>query len=108
MVDNPYGPFDAAGGHTIKCPYCSEPDFDAPGLKSHLLTGDCEEWNATEVLTRVFSTPVETKSCLYTLEPHTDREYMSACGNGFYLRDGIEMYEHCPHCGKPVETRSDP
>lgn len=58
--DNPYGPFDAGGGDTIKCPYCAEPDFDAPGLKSHLLAGDCEVWDSTETLTRVFSFTQET------------------------------------------------
>lgn len=54
MADNPYGPFDAAGGDTIKCPYCSEPDFDDVGLKSHLLN-DCDVFRETPNLTRVFS-----------------------------------------------------
>lgn len=62
--DNPYGPFDDDFCTTISCPYCSEPDFDATGLKSHLLSGDCEEWNATETLTRLFSSAQETSPAL--------------------------------------------
>jgi len=36
------------------CPFCGVPDFDKPGLKSHLEHGDCEEYNNTEVINRVF------------------------------------------------------
>ena len=39
---------------TIKCPFCNTGDFDLIGLKSHLEHGDCEEYNNTEVLNRVF------------------------------------------------------
>ncbi len=36
------------------CPFCGEGDFDKPGLKSHFEHGDCEEYNNTEVINRVF------------------------------------------------------
>jgi uncharacterized protein (DUF983 family) len=36
------------------CPFCGEGDFDKPGLKSHFERGDCEEYNNTEVIVRVF------------------------------------------------------
>ena len=36
------------------CPFCKEKDFDAIGLKSHLLSGDCKLFNETEVINRVF------------------------------------------------------
>jgi hypothetical protein len=36
------------------CPFCGVPDFDKPGLKSHLEHGDCEEYNNTEAIERVF------------------------------------------------------
>lgn len=30
----------------LKCPFCSEDEFDAWGLKNHLQSGWCKEWNA--------------------------------------------------------------
>lgn len=36
------------------CPFCGVADFDKPGLKSHLEHGDCEEYNNTEAIKRVF------------------------------------------------------
>lgn len=48
MRDNPFGPFDRGGGDTIRCPYCSEPDFDAVGLKLHFLRGHCDVFNETD------------------------------------------------------------
>lgn len=38
----------------LQCPFCGEAGFDKPGLKSHLEHGDCEEYNATDSLQRVF------------------------------------------------------
>ena len=38
----------------INCPFCGERGFDLVGLKSHLLNGDCEEFNKIETLTRLF------------------------------------------------------
>lgn len=31
----------------ITCPFCMETDFDAIGLKHHLLSGGCETFNTT-------------------------------------------------------------
>lgn len=41
----------------VDCPFCDEADFDLPGLKSHLLYGDCLSWNQTDETRRVFSEP---------------------------------------------------
>jgi hypothetical protein len=30
-----------------RCPFCLEDDFDAIGLKHHLLAGQCHPWNTT-------------------------------------------------------------
>lgn len=92
--DNPYGPFDAGGGNTIKCPYCAEPDFDAAGLKSHLLSGDCEEWNETENLTRVFSSTPETRPalCADCQQPGELIEF-----------NGKLIHEVCPQMETPAE-----
>lgn len=38
----------------VTCPFCGESDFDATGLKSHLNHGDCEFYNATIDVSRVF------------------------------------------------------
>jgi hypothetical protein len=42
------------GSELITCPFCGETGFDAPGLKSHLQHGDCEAFNDTEGLPRLF------------------------------------------------------
>jgi len=39
---------------TLSCPFCGESGFDKPGLKSHLEHGDCEKYNETESLGRLF------------------------------------------------------
>lgn len=31
------------------CPFCKEPDYDAPGLKDHL-NGNCDEMNKVKTL----------------------------------------------------------
>lgn len=31
------------------CPFCGETDFDATGLKIHLLAGHCDKFNAVSV-----------------------------------------------------------
>jgi len=36
------------------CPFCGEDGYDKPGLKSHYDHGDCEAYNTTEIITRVF------------------------------------------------------
>lgn len=38
------------------CPFCNEKDFDGPGLKSHIANFDCEAYNHTEYLDRMFTT----------------------------------------------------
>jgi hypothetical protein len=38
----------------IQCPFCNEYDFDKIGLKSHLLNGDCEVFETTERVKRLF------------------------------------------------------
>jgi len=30
---------------SIDCPFCKETDFDTVGLKHHLLSGHCEDFN---------------------------------------------------------------
>lgn len=43
-------------GPTCKtCPWCSESDCDSVGLKSHLLHGDCQPFNKTEDIARVWT-----------------------------------------------------
>lgn len=36
------------------CPFCGESGFDLIGLKSHISNGDCEQYNNTENIQRVF------------------------------------------------------
>ncbi len=38
----------------VICPFCKQEDFDLVGLKSHLDHGDCEKWNETIDLNRMF------------------------------------------------------
>jgi len=40
----------------LMCPFCKckEIGFDAPGLKTHLLHGDCEQFNQAEQIKRLF------------------------------------------------------
>ena len=38
----------------MSCPFCGEDDFDLVGLKSHLVHGDCDEFNKTENIKRIF------------------------------------------------------
>jgi len=38
----------------VTCPFCDEEDFDLVGLKSHLVNGDCEEFNKVPLPNRVF------------------------------------------------------
>lgn len=38
----------------LVCPFCKETNFDAPGLKSHLTQGDCEIFNNTETIKRIW------------------------------------------------------
>ena len=38
----------------IICPFCHIENFDLIGLKSHLLRGDCEIFNETDLITRKF------------------------------------------------------
>lgn len=33
----------------MKCPFCNEDDFDALGLKRHLVKGDCEEYEQLDI-----------------------------------------------------------
>lgn len=37
----------------VTCQFCGETEFDLPGLKSHLLEGDCEKFEAVERLFRM-------------------------------------------------------
>lgn len=34
----------------LPCPFCGEDDFDAVGLKHHLIMGYCVEFNETEAI----------------------------------------------------------
>jgi hypothetical protein len=46
----------------LACPFCGETDFEATGLKIHLLAGHCKEFNAvsTDVpRTREANAPLE-------------------------------------------------
>lgn len=36
------------------CPFCGEGDFDKEGLKSHLIHGDCREFEILPIIRRVF------------------------------------------------------
>lgn len=36
------------------CPFCGESGFDLIGLKSHISNGDCEQYNNTESIQRLF------------------------------------------------------
>ena len=38
----------------VQCPFCFEENFDRAGLKSHLLHGDCQQFNDTEDFERLF------------------------------------------------------
>lgn len=38
----------------VSCPFCGETGFDLVGLKSHLVNGDCAQWNETQTPERLF------------------------------------------------------
>jgi len=38
----------------ITCPFCGESEFDLIGLKSHFENGDCEKYNSTKSIVRMF------------------------------------------------------
>jgi len=38
----------------INCPFCGESEFDLIGLKSHFENGDCEKYNSTKSIERMF------------------------------------------------------
>jgi hypothetical protein len=41
-------------GTVLACPYCGEPDYDLVGLKSHLLKGECEPFEAIALIRSPF------------------------------------------------------
>lgn len=47
---------DPISEEIVICPFCKEDNFDFIGLKSHLVNGDCEIFNRTNVsnLRRIF------------------------------------------------------
>ena len=38
----------------LACPYCGEPDYDLAGLKSHLMKGECEPFEAIALIRSPF------------------------------------------------------
>jgi len=38
----------------LECPFCKTKGFDKIGLKSHLEHGDCNDYNETEGLNRIY------------------------------------------------------
>lgn len=50
MVDNKINPSPDV---SLVCPFCKDDGFDAVGLKSHLLKGDCKVFNNIENIKRV-------------------------------------------------------
>jgi len=38
----------------VQCPFCFEDDFDRMGLKSHLMNEDCQQFNETNSIIRIF------------------------------------------------------
>lgn len=44
------GPKMSAQSTDVVCPFCSEGDFDLPGLKAHFDRGWCDAFEATERL----------------------------------------------------------
>lgn len=38
----------------VRCPWCGEPDYDLNGLKSHIAKGDCEAYNAAQIIRSPF------------------------------------------------------
>lgn len=54
----------------MTCPFCGDNDFDAVGLKGHLLNGSCEVFEATE-------TPMQERlrlECGRDRQPHPSSE----------------------------------
>jgi len=41
------------GKEEVSCPFCGEGDFDRIGLKSHLLHGDCQQFNESSDTFRI-------------------------------------------------------
>jgi len=71
----------------LTCPFCGEEEFDAPGLKSHLLN-DCEFFAATIDLPRIFlMNPIQ---------------YPDAVG------EVLAQRIVCDGCGKPMQTVGQP
>lgn len=72
-------------GEDITCPFCRETDFDTIGLKHHLLSDHCNDFDAT--LTIEQERHLSSKS--------SRREY--ACSCSAVKRIGVGKY--CPDCG---------
>lgn len=45
-----YGPLPRQADGLITCPFCGMCNFDAPGLKAHLESRDCQPFEDTERL----------------------------------------------------------
>jgi hypothetical protein len=43
----------------IACPFCNEADFDAIGLKNHLISGDCDVFEDVPAIERRVREPVK-------------------------------------------------
>jgi endogenous inhibitor of DNA gyrase (YacG/DUF329 family) len=39
---------------SVNCPFCGMADFDLVGLKSHLVHGDCENFDSIKNVIRIF------------------------------------------------------
>lgn len=105
--DNPYGPFDAAGGDTIRCPFCGEPDFDAIGLKNHFLRRWCEVFNDTpteDPKPTQETRPAHAATCKLRTDPHDEREPVGPCTCSAAPAPSIAPWAVCFTC---EQTKAD-
>lgn len=81
---------------TNPCPFCGEPDYDLVGLKSHLAKGECEAYEALEVIRSPFDGINQRAS------DDSDKEWPAWDDEkGYPFPREIPLIEApaCPHCG---------
>src|SRR4051794_9538148 len=52
----------------LRCPFCSEADFDDQGLKAHLEHGDCDAFEAIPRTNRLFGSSLRREAATLTEE----------------------------------------
>jgi len=56
------------GYEPLTCPFCKEADFDAIGLKNHLISGGCDVFEEVSVIERRVREPVKEQQIEFPKE----------------------------------------